>query len=74
MGSGQFKGDNPYRTAYMKRVEVFFNDDTYGPPPSNLIQGIDSRCYLEGWESYSSSEGFHFLYGGTGGKAGLTCI
>ncbi|KAL3504436.1 hypothetical protein ACH5RR_034277 [Cinchona calisaya] len=73
MGSGKFYGDNPYRTAYMKMVEVLFSDNTYRPPPDNLIQEVISRCYFEGWKSYSSDEGYHFLFGGKGGKDRISC-
>ncbi|KAL3504439.1 hypothetical protein ACH5RR_034280 [Cinchona calisaya] len=75
MGSGKFYGDNPYRTAYMKIVEVVFGDNTYGPPPGHLVEEVDTRCYFGGWESYSSdpSQGYHFLYGGKGGKARIAC-
>ncbi|KAL3504453.1 hypothetical protein ACH5RR_034294 [Cinchona calisaya] len=76
MGSGQFYGDNPYRTAYMKNVQVIFSDDTHGPPPSDLIEEVNSHCYFAAWASYSSdpSMRYHFLYGGKGEKDHVTCF
>ena len=67
MGSGEFDDDIYQRTAYMTNVQyVGANNQLVRSP--NDIQTAESRCYLEGDESYKDETiGHTFCFGEKGG-------
>lgn len=74
MGSGDFFGGNYPKTCYMHQVAVLNNQATHMSPDSSHVEEVDSRCYYEGYEELSQEDGYRFLFGGRGGKAGIECF
>nr|XP_027090539.1 uncharacterized protein LOC113711579 [Coffea arabica] len=72
MGSGLFRNGQRRITCYMRQVTY---DETISPDKSSL-QTHDSRCYYEGYNFYDKDSywAYSFLFGGKGGKDGVTCI
>ena len=67
MGSGEFDNEIYQRTANM--INVRYIDNKYELVNSpNDIQTAESRCYLEGDQSYKDDKvGYTFCFGGKGG-------
>ena len=67
MGSGKFDNGIYQRTAYMTNVQYIDANNQLVHSPNN-IQTAESRCYLEGDQSYKDDKvGYTFCFGGKGG-------
>ena len=64
MGSGKFDNGEYQRTAYMTNVQYLDANNQLVHLPNN-IQITESRCFLEGDESYKDDTiGYTFCFGG----------
>lgn len=72
MGSGRFRGGQPYLTCYMRKVlyEIEINGKKQQVPPhDSKVQTHESRCFYEGYQ-HNDNDGYwdyNFLFGGVGG-------